>query len=66
MEFWRRNRDLLIIFTGVYYLLNIVDAHVFAHLNEFDTNNDLSIKIRPNVENINSDNLVGISIFISF
>ena len=21
-------------FTGVYYLLNIVDAHVFAHLNE--------------------------------
>lgn len=66
MEFWRRNRDLLIIFTGVYYLLNIVDAHVFAHLNEFDTNNDLSIKIRPNIENINSDNLVGISIFISF
>ena len=66
MEFWRRNRDLLIIFTGVYYLLNIVDAHVFAHLNEFDTNNDLSIKIRPNIENINSGNLVGISIFISF
>ena len=46
MEFWRRNEILLIIFTGVYYLLNIVDAHVFAHLNEFDTNNDLSIKIR--------------------
>jgi len=57
---------MLIIFTGVYYLLNIVDAHVFAHLNEFDTNNDLSIKIRPNIKNINSDNLVGISIIISF
>ena len=24
MEYWRRNRDLLIIFTGVYYILNIV------------------------------------------
>ena len=57
---------MLIIFTGVYYLLNIVDAHVFAHLNEFDSSNDLSIKIKPNIEKINSDNLVGISILISF
>ena len=40
MDFWRRNRDMLIIFTGAYYLLNIVDAHIFAHLNEFDTDND--------------------------
>ena len=28
MDFWRRNRDMLIIFTGAYYLLNIVDAHI--------------------------------------
>ena len=66
MDFWRRNRDMLIIFTGVYYLLNIVDAHIFAHLNEFDTNNDLSIKIEPNIKKINTNNLVGISLYLKF
>ena len=30
MDFWRRNRDLLIIFSGVYYLLNIADAHILS------------------------------------
>ena len=54
MDFWRRNRDVLIIFTGVYYLLNIVDAHIFAHLNEFDINNDLSLEIKPSINKINS------------
>ena len=66
MDFWRRNRDVLIIFTGVYYLLNIVDAHIFAHLNEFDINNDLSLEIKPSINKINSNNLVGISVFIKF
>ncbi len=66
MDFWRRNRDVLIIFTGVYYLLNIVDSHIFAHLNEFDINNDLSLEIKPSINKINSNNLVGISVFIKF
>ena len=66
MDFWRRNRDMLIIFTGVYYLLNIVDAHIFAHLNEFDTNSDLSIKIEPNIKKINRNNLVGFSLYLTF
>ena len=66
MDFWRRNRDMLIIFTGVYYLLNIVDAHIFAHLNEFDTNSDLSIKIEPNIKKINTNNLVGVSLYLTF
>ena len=66
MDFWRRNRDMLIIFTGVYYLLNIVDAHIFAHLNEFDTNNDLSLSIKPSLEKINNSNLIGISLYLNF
>ncbi len=66
MDFWRRNRDMLIIFTGVYYLLNIVDAHIFAHLNEFDINNDLSVRVKPSLEKINTSNLVGVSLYFSF
>ena len=66
MDFWRRNRDMLIIFTGAYYLLNIVDAHIFAHLNEFDTDNDLSLSIKPSLEKINNSNLIGISLYLNF
>jgi hypothetical protein len=66
MDFWRRNRDMLIIFTGAYYLLNIIDAHIFAHLNEFDTDNDLSLSIKPSLEKINNNNLIGISLYLNF
>ena len=66
MEFWRRNRDLLIIFSGVYYLLNIVDAHVFAHLNEFNINEDISMKIKPSLKQINNSNIIGISVKFNF
>ncbi len=43
----QRDRDYLIIVTGVAYALTIVDAHVDAHLKEFDVNEDLSFKIGP-------------------
>ena len=66
LEFWRRNRDMLIIFTGVYYLLNIADAHIFSHLNEFNTDNDLSVRLKPSIEKVNSNNFVGLTLSISF
>lgn len=46
-EYYRRNRDLLIIVTSVYYLANILDAYVFTHLREFDISNDLTMRIQP-------------------
>ncbi len=46
-DFYRRNRDLSIIGTGVLYLLNIIDASVDAHLYDFNVNDDLSIKLAP-------------------
>ena len=66
MDFWRRNRDMLIIFTGAYYLLNILDAHIFAHLNEFDNDNNLDLSIKPSLEKINNTNLIGISLYLNF
>ncbi|NQU87895.1 MAG: hypothetical protein HQ541_19270, partial [Mariniphaga sp.] len=35
-DYSRRNRDLLIIGTAVFYALNIIDASVDAHLFDFD------------------------------
>ena len=47
---YRRNRDLCIILTAGMYLLQIVDAHVDAHLRDFDISDDLSMNIMPMVD----------------
>ncbi len=52
----RRERDFLIILTGFFYILQMVDAHVDAHLKEFDLNPKLQVRIEPMMEN---DLLVG-------
>jgi hypothetical protein len=47
----RRNRDLTILVTGLVYILNIVDANVFAHLSYFDINDELSLHCEPTLFN---------------
>lgn len=49
VDFFRRNRDFFIILTGALYLLNVLDAHVDAHLREFEVNEQLAISIRPSM-----------------
>ena len=44
---YRRNRDLCIILTAGLYILQIVDAHVDAHLKDYDVSNDLSVSLTP-------------------
>jgi hypothetical protein len=52
----RRERDFFVILMGAMYLLQIVDAHVDAHLKEFDLNPTLKVSIRPS---INQNELLG-------
>lgn len=47
---YRRNRDLCIIVTAGIYLLQIVDAHVDAHLKDYDISDDLSMSIEPKID----------------
>lgn len=64
---FRRNRDFLIIIGSVFYLLNIVDAHVSAHLDEFNINDDLAISIKPTSQHmIVGSQAIGASLIISF
>ncbi len=49
-DYFRRNRDLLILIGSAFYLLNIVDAHVSAHLHEFEVNDNLSMTISPTIQ----------------
>lgn len=47
---YRRNRDLCIILTAGLYLLQIVDAHVDAHLKDYDISDDLTMSIEPKID----------------
>ena len=46
-NYYRQNRDRLILGAGLLYALQIIDANVDAHLREFEVNEDLAIKARP-------------------
>ena len=49
-RFYQRNRDLSMLITGLFYILNIVDANVDAHLLQFNVNDNLSVnpEVYPN------------------
>lgn len=47
---FRRNRDLCIIISGALYVLQIVDAHVDAHLKDYDISDDLTMNLEPLVD----------------
>jgi len=59
---YRRERDFFIILMAGMYLLQMVDAHVDAHLKEFDLNPNLHVRLEPTWE---SDMMTGRSIGFS-
>jgi hypothetical protein len=46
-EYYRRNMEISILITGVWYALTILDATVDAHLMTFNVSKDLSMKVSP-------------------
>lgn len=66
-NFYRRNMDLSIILTAVWYSLNIVDAAVDAHLFEFDVSDNLSLRVEPVLEyQSRANNLTGLKVGLRF
>jgi len=59
---YRRERDFFIILMAGMYLLQMVDAHVDAHLKEFDLNPNLHVRLQPTWE---TDMVTGRSIGVS-
>lgn len=63
---WRRNRDLVVIGTVVFYAANIIDASVDAHFFNFNISDDLSLNWTP-APILSFDNkLVGIHCRLTF
>ncbi len=56
----RRNRDLVVIGTVVFYAVNIIDASVDAHFFNFDISDDLTINWVPGPVMCMDNKLVGI------
>jgi hypothetical protein len=46
-RYYRKYRDMSVIFGVLVYLVNIVDANVDAHLKTFDVSDDLSLQVKP-------------------
>lgn len=43
----RRNRDLSILLTAGIYIFQAIDAHVDAHLKDFDVSDNLTVDLKP-------------------
>ncbi len=63
----KRSRDFWLIMMGAMYLLQMVDAHVDAHLKEFDLNPQLRVSIEPMMEqNMMQGKQSGFSLIVRF
>ena len=67
-ENYQRDRDLALVITIAMYALNIIDANVDAHLQQFNIDEDLSMDFRPylDLNPITNDPNYGIAFTIKF
>ncbi len=65
-NYYRRNRDLLIISTAAFYALNIIDASVDAHLFDFDISEDLSFNWQPAMRSVDDQLVYGFNCTFNF
>lgn len=67
-NFYRRNRDFTIVGFVALYALQIIDANVDAHLKEFEINEDLSMRIEPelNLNRASVSSFTGLTVRLTF
>jgi hypothetical protein len=67
IDAYRNQRDLYIIITAGFYLFNILDANVNAHLIDFDISEDLTFNFEPVIlEPITNSPILGGQITFTF
>lgn len=65
-KFYQKNRDLSIMVTALFYILNIVDANVDAHLMQFNINENLTLKPNLYRNDITSKQNLGVCVNLTF
>ncbi len=65
---FQRDRDLSLLITILFYALNIIDANVDGHLNQYNMSDDLSMKFKPYIRQdyLTSNANFGMSLTINF
>lgn len=65
---YRRNRDMCILLTAGVYMLQIIDAHVDAHLQDYDISDDLTMNLEPyfDYSYVESQPLFGVNMSLKF
>lgn len=48
-DVYRRYRDYSIVATALVYLLQVIDANVFAYMHDFEVSDDISMSVEPTV-----------------
>ncbi len=65
-DYFKRNRELLIILSILLHGLNIVDANVDGHLKSFDVGDNLSFQFEPNLDQVGGGTFAGLSFKLVF
>ena len=48
-DVYRRYRDYSLVATALFYVLQIIDANVFAYMHDFEVTDDISMGVEPAV-----------------
>jgi hypothetical protein len=59
---YKKDLDIIVLLTSVGYALQIMDAVASAHLKNFDVSRDISMQVKPMVQN----NFVGMGLVMNF
>lgn len=65
-EFYRKNKEMSILVTAGIYILNIIDANVDAHLQQFNVSEDLTLKPNMRMDNFTGKSQYGLSLNYRF
>lgn len=63
-KFHQKNRDLSLLVTVAFYILNIVDANVDAHLQQFNVNGKLTV--RPEIQSTDWNNKQNLGLTLNY
>ena len=66
LDLYHKRRDMFALMTVGAYLLQVLDAYVWAHLKQFDNSDDLSLNVYPSFTNIAGQPTAQVSLKLSF
>lgn len=65
-KYYQRQKELSLLVTAAFYILNIIDANVEAHLQQFNVSEDLSFETTIDQNGITGKNDFGLSLNFKF